>query len=122
MKQPLLIILLLFLSVAAFGQRDSIMVSGRISKGYFSEDNDAGLTIYPVPVRENSFTISSGKEISAVKITNIIGQDIFMAKYNIPVLTTKIVLENSKRGMYLVVITFSDNTRSVKRILVEGSI
>ena len=44
-----------------------------------------------------------------------------MVKYNTPIFTTKIILENAKRGMYLVAITFSDNTKSVRRILVEGA-
>jgi hypothetical protein len=93
-----------------------------MSKGYRFDENDVNISIYPVPVRENSFTIKSDKEISSIKITNIIGQDIFMTKYNTPIFTTKIILENTKRGMYLVAITFSDNTRTVRRILVEGTI
>lgn len=122
MKQALLIFILFLFAFASYGQRDSISLSRQVSKGYGFDDTEVNISIYPVPVRENSFTIKSDKEISSIKITNIIGQDIFMTKYNTPIFTTKIILENAKRGMYLVVITFSDNTRSVRRILIEGAI
>jgi hypothetical protein len=42
------------------------------------------VSIYPVPVRDNSFTIKSDKDISFVKITNIIGQDISRLQFNDP--------------------------------------
>jgi hypothetical protein len=85
------------------------------------EEININVSIYPVPVRENNFTIKSDKEISSIKISNIIGQDIFMVKYNTPQLLSKIVLDNPRRGMYLVVILFSDDTRVVKKVLVEGT-
>jgi hypothetical protein len=120
MKQFLLTFILLFYALVSFGQRDTIAVSKQTNRSFMMNETEVKVSIYPVPVRDNSFTVTSDKEISSIKITNIIGQDIFMEKYNSPILTIKIVLENTTRGMYLVVITFSDNTRTVKRILVEG--
>ena len=79
----------------------------------------ASVSIYPVPVRDNSFTIKSDKDISFVKITNIIGQDISRLQFNDPQQLIKVVLENPKRGMYLVTIIFSDGIRVVKKIMVE---
>jgi hypothetical protein len=79
------------------------------------------VTIYPVPVRENNFTIKTDKDISFVRITNIIGQDIFRVKYNNPEQQIRIMLDNAKRGMYIVTINFSDGTRVVKKILIEES-
>ena len=81
--------------------------------------NSFNVSIYPVPVRDNSFTIKTDKDISFVKITNIIGQDIFRFQYNDPQQLIKISLENPKRGMYLVTIIFSDGIRVVKKIMVE---
>jgi hypothetical protein len=121
MKQYLLLTVLLFFGLVSYGQRDSAAISRQAGKGYTLNETEVNVSIYPVPVRDNSFTVTSDKEISAIKITNIIGQDIFMEKYNSPILTIKITLENAKRGMYLVVITFSDNTRIVRRILVEAA-
>ena len=79
------------------------------------------VTIYPVPVRENNFTIKTDKDISFVRITNIIGQDIFRVKYNNPEQQIRIMLDNPKRGMYLVTVNFSDGTRVVKKIMIEES-
>ena len=56
-----------------------------------------------------------------MRITNIIGQDIFRVKYNNPEQQIRIMLDNPKRGMYLVTIIFSDGTRVVKKIMVEES-
>ncbi len=75
--------------------------------------------IFPVPVKDNRFTIRSDKMISSVKVTNIIGQEIFRSKYSDPQQVTKIILDNAKRGMYLVTIIFNDDARVVKKIMVE---
>jgi hypothetical protein len=122
MKQFLPIFFLFLFVSSSYGQSDSISLPRQVSKGYAPDNTGVNISIYPVPVREKSFTIKSDKEISSIKITNIIGQDIFIEKYNTPLFITKIILENAKRGMYLVAITFSDNTRSVRRILVEGAL
>ena len=74
-----------------------------------------------MPVRDNNFTIKTDKDISYVRITNIIGQDIFRVKYNNPEQQIRIMLESPNRGMYLVTIIFSDGTRVVKKIMVEES-
>jgi hypothetical protein len=83
------------------------------------EPSAANINIYPVPVRENTFTIKSDREISAIRITNIIGQEIFTIKYTTPQLISRIMLDNPRRGMYMVAIIFKDNTRVVKKIMVE---
>jgi Secretion system C-terminal sorting domain len=122
MKHILLIFFVLSLSLNLFSQRDSAnytILSSR--KELIKDELNVNVSIYPVPVRENNFTIKSDKEISSIKITNIIGQDIFSVKYNTPLLISKIVLDNPRRGMYLVVILFSDDTRVVKKVMVEGT-
>ncbi len=122
MKRSLPIIFFLIFTLTLHGQKDSINVAGAIAQKYISrEANSPIVSIYPVPVRDNSFTIKTDKDISFVKITNIIGQDIFRFQYNDPQQLIKIFLENPKRGMYLVTIIFSDGLRVVKKILVEQS-
>jgi hypothetical protein len=122
MKQFTLILILFFCAIVSYGQRDSLSLSRQGSRAMSIEEPSFNLSIYPVPVRDNSFNIRSDKEISSVKITNIIGQDVFMEKYSTPLTTIKIILENPKRGMYLVVITFADNTRTARRILIETGV
>jgi len=103
-------------------QKDSINYMGALPQQDVSRmGTAASVTIYPVPVKENYFTIKTDKEISLVRITNIIGRDIFSVKYNNPEQQIRITLDNPKRGMYLVTINFSDGTRVVKKILIEES-
>ena len=121
MKHFLLILLVLSLATNLFSQRDTVVTAFPKQQKELTRDAiNVNVNIYPVPVRDNYFTIKSEKEISAIKITNIIGQDIFSAKYNSPLLLSRIVLDNPRRGMYLVVIIFSDETRLVKKVMIEG--
>ena len=122
MKKSLLLIFLLIFTLTLHGQKDTINVIGSLVQKTFSrEANNASISIYPVPVRDNSFTIKSDRDISFVKITNIIGQDVLRLQYNDPQQIIKVFLENPKRGMYLVTIVFSDGIRVVKKIMVEQS-
>ena len=122
MKKILLFLLLSILTLSLQAQKDTINYTGALSQQDFTRSGTVvNVTIYPVPVRENNFTIKTDKEISLVRITNIIGQDIFRVKYNSPEQQIRITLDNPKRGMYLVTINFSDGTRVVKKILIEES-
>jgi hypothetical protein len=122
MKHYLLILFVLSFSLKLFSQSDTVNLSvSATQKDLLRDVSNVNVSIYPVPVRDNNFTIKSDKEISAIKITNIIGQDIFRIKYNTPQLFSKIVLDNPRRGMYLVVILFSDDTRVIKKVMIEGT-
>jgi hypothetical protein len=120
MKRSLPLIFLLVFTITLQGQKDSINIAGALAQKDFSgETSSISVSIYPVPVRDNSFTIKTDKNISFVKITNVIGQDIFRIKYSDPQQLIRIFLESPKRGMYLVTIIFSDGIRVVKKIMVE---
>ena len=122
MKRSLLLIFLLVFTITLQGQKDSINIAGVLAQKNFSrETGSISVSIYPVPVRDNSFTIKTDKDISFVKITNVIGQDILRIKYSDPQQLIRIFLESPKRGMYLVTIIFSDGIRVVKKIMVEQS-
>lgn len=120
MKHLLLLFFICCLCLNANAQKDTLNLSPGVSNKAGGMDvAGVNVNIFPVPVRENSFTIKSEKEISAIKITNIIGQDIYSIKYTTPQLMSKILLDNPRRGMYLVAIIFNDNTRIVKKIMIE---
>jgi Secretion system C-terminal sorting domain len=120
MKRSLLLIFLLVFTLVLYGQKDSFDATGAIAqKEYSREATNISVSIYPVPVRDNSFTIKTDRDISFVKITNIIGQDILRLQYNDPQQFIKVFLQNPKRGMYLVTIIFSDGIKVVKKIMVE---
>jgi Secretion system C-terminal sorting domain len=122
MKKSLLVILLLIFTIKMHAQKDtSAFVSVLPQQDMPRSSGSVSVTIYPVPVRDNNFTIKSDRDITFIRITNIIGQDILKVKYNNPLQLIRIMLDNPKRGMYLVTINFSDGTRVVKKILVEES-
>jgi hypothetical protein len=120
-------IVLIFVATALFAslqaQRDSIMATGVIAGGEVVKTmaDNSGLKIFPVPVKENNFTITADEEITLVKVTNIIGQEIYRTKYSVPLLSTRVFLNNPQRGMYLITVIFSDNSRIVRKIMVEGA-
>ena len=118
---PIVFFLLIF-TLTLQGQKDTTLVAKYTAqKEYSKEAANSTVSIFPVPVRNNSFTIKTEKNVSFVKITNIIGQDIFRFQYNDPQQLIKISLDSPKRGMYLVTIIFSDGIRVVKKIMVEQS-
>jgi hypothetical protein len=120
MKKSLLLILLTFFTIGLQAQKDTISVQNRpVQRSFSSDASNINISIFPVPVRENYFNIKSEKEFSSIKITNIIGQDIYREKYNDPQTLAKINLDNPKRGMYLVTVVFSDGLRIVKKIMIE---
>jgi hypothetical protein len=118
MKKSLLLSFILIFTLSVQAQKDTADVFSATQKDT-RDVSTINVSIYPVPVRENSFTIRTDREVSSVKITNIIGQDIFRAQYNNPQSVTKILLNNPRRGMYLVTIVFSEGTRIVKKIMIE---
>ena len=121
MQKSLLFIFILFFNLTLQAQKDSSNVVGSAVQKDDSRLTSLNVNIYPVPVRDNSFTIKTDRDISYVKITNIIGQDVFRIHCINPQQLIMIPLNNPKRGMYLVTIIFSDGRRVVKKIMVEES-
>jgi len=122
MKKSLLFLFLMIITLSLQAQKDSTSIAGMLpQQNKYSEAANINISIYPVPVRENIFTIKADRDISIIRVTNIIGQDIYRIQFNNPVQLVKIPLENPKRGMYLVTIIFGDGIRVVKKIMVEES-
>jgi len=120
MKRNLLLILFTTTTLLIQAQKDSVTVaSGSSVKSIRAEAAAPDISIYPVPIRENFFTIKCDKPVASVRITNIIGQDILKLKNNNPETIMKIVLDNPKRGMYLVTVILDDGSRVVKKIMIE---
>jgi len=122
MKRIILLILFVLSLTSAYSQKDSVAINANaIQRNHQADAADLNLSIYPVPVRNNLLNIRCDQAISFVKITNIIGQDIFRTQYNNPQNVIKIPLDNPRRGMYLVTILFSNGERIVKKIMIEQS-
>ncbi|MDP4223883.1 MAG: T9SS type A sorting domain-containing protein [Bacteroidota bacterium] len=121
MKQKLLILFLLVFSLCLQAQKDRDSVVRRYpTKTFTREIAPASINIYPVPVTENSFSVKTDRDITAIKVTNMIGQDIYRAQYKDPLSFTKVLLAKPARGMYLVTIAFVDGTRIVRKIMIEN--
>ncbi len=122
MKRVLLLILFLLSLSALSAQKDSAAVNSyAMQRDTRTQVQDINLSIYPVPVRNDVLNIRCDEPISFIKITNIIGQDIFRTQFNNPQTIIKIPLDNPRRGMYLVTIIFSNGERIVKKIMIEQS-
>jgi len=122
MKKSLLFTIFIIITLSLQAQKDSITSAvAPAQNDIFKEAPGINVIIYPVPVTDDSFTIKTDRDISVVKVTNIIGQDISRIQFDIPLQIIKVFLNNPKRGMYLVTIIFSDKTRVVKKIMVEES-
>lgn len=120
MKKGVTFIIFISLTLALNAQKDSLTIASHyVQKTSSSENQTLNVSIYPIPVRENRFTIKSDKGISFVKVTNILGQDIFRSRLSNGETTTNIILENPNRGIYLVTIISDDNIRVVKKIMIE---
>jgi hypothetical protein len=120
MKKSLFFALIMIISVSLQAQKDTVSIAFNPGqKSISTEATNANISIFPVPVRENYFSIRCDKNISSVRITNIIGQDVYSSQYSDPQTVTKIILDNPKRGMYLVSIKFHDGSRIVKKIMIE---
>jgi hypothetical protein len=121
MRHSLLLISLLICTFTLHSQNDTMsVVRNYPQKTFVRETATSNISIYPVPVRYNSFTIKTDRDMTAVKVTNMIGQDIFRAQYKNPLPLAKVLLKQPTRGMYLVTISFVDGTRVVKKIMVEN--
>jgi hypothetical protein len=122
MRKILLLTFIFIFTVSLHAQKDTVNFIGAAPQQDIGRPAAVNITIYPIPVKDNNFTIKTDRDISYVRITNIIGQDIFRVRYNSPEQQIRIMLDSRPtRGMYLVTIIFSDGSRVVKKIMVEGS-
>ncbi len=121
MKHILLLIPFLMIPICLHSQKDTVSIVRNFPQKTFVKDAPgSNITIYPVPVRDNSFTIKADRNMVSVKVTNMIGQDIFRSQYSDPVSTTKVLLKKPTRGMYLVTLAFTDGSRIVRKVMIEN--
>ncbi len=121
MRKSLLLFFLLFPLLSLKAQKDTVLLVNRtLPRSEVKENLPASINIYPVPVKDNNFSIKTDRDMTLVRVTNMIGQDIYRAQYRNPLSFTRIALENPTRGIYLVTIAFIDGTRVVKKIMIEN--
>jgi hypothetical protein len=99
-------------------EKNAVSVNSMVFENSPVEDNNT--KIFPVPVTNNRFTITSDKEFTFVRLTNIIGQETTREKFSYPRKRPEISFSNAQKGIYLVIIEFEDKTRIVKKILIDS--
>lgn len=122
MRLITLCILLIFIGsgLAAGQSREKNFAGEKTMITENSLEEDTNTKIFPVPVTNNRFTITSDKAFTFVRLTNIIGQETTREKYNYPRNRAEISFSNVQKGIYLVTIEFEDKTRTVKKILIDS--
>ena len=118
MRIIVLIVILLFPALLVNGQ-DPEIISVNSGKAQV-ELIDPDIKIFPVPVVNKRFTVTSDKSLVLIRLTNIIGQEITSERYKNGVKRAEITFSKAQKGFYLVTIEFEDKTRSVKKILIDS--
>ncbi|MCA1756079.1 MAG: T9SS type A sorting domain-containing protein [Bacteroidales bacterium] len=77
------------------------------------------IKIFPVPVLNGHFTITSDIAFTSVRMTNIIGQEIIRERFSYPRNRAEINFATAEKGIYLLTIEMEDKTRIVRKILVD---
>jgi len=76
--------------------------------------------IFPNPINEPFFNISSESIISKVEVLDILGKEIFSINYKYEFKKTHTIkLPVTKKGVYLVRIIFDDNEYIIKKLLYQ---
>ena len=87
----------------------------------FSSDfsGEVNISLYPNPVVDGTLTVSAEKEITRLDIVNIVGEHILSEEEPEPSTSVRLDVNNLKSGIYLIKVTFVDNTSNTKRIWVK---
>jgi hypothetical protein len=109
-------------AIDIFAQKLPVKESARENNMVVVEEKvPAVIKIYPVPVLEGRFTITSDKPFIYIRMTNIIGQEITSERFYYPRSRSEVSFPNAEKGIYLITIELEDNSKVVKKILVDTS-
>jgi len=121
MRNILLLSLFLIALVSVNGQSvEAVGTLGEQEKNIIQEVKEPDIKIFPVPVLNNQFTITSDTPFIFVRMTNIIGQEITRNKLRYPVTRKEIEFVGTEKGIYLITIELEDHRKIVKKILVNN--
>ncbi len=76
------------------------------------------INVYPNPVTDNSFSVSSVKTIKSVLVYNVIGKVIYSAE-DLMTKSVAVYLDNPSKGIYMVMTVFDDNTTSAHKVIIK---
>ncbi|NQU54455.1 MAG: T9SS type A sorting domain-containing protein [Bacteroidetes bacterium] len=118
MKQIILLIIAVFISISGFSQ-NGIGNSTNWNNSLFKENpSSLELKIYPNPCKSNKITLDfNSLEIAEVQLTNITGKQVFLKKFQYPEAKKQIQFNNIQNGMYLIKVKSADNKIVVKKFI-----
>ena len=120
MKKFILIVLILAIHVSGFSQMMSENNSYRAN--VIPEENitSTDVKIYPNPCKEEIVTVEfNNQQIKEIRLTNIIGKEVFLKKYPYFENKKQIELNDIPNGIYIMKIITSDETVVVKKLMVS---
>jgi len=110
MRLPKNILILILLGISIMQLRGNTTLN-------LPEDENK-ILVFPNPVTEGFVNIQAEKEILQVEILNIVGQRILIQE-PVSLNSMKLDVSNLEAGIYLLKLSFSDNTNNIKRIWVK---
>ena len=84
-----------------------------------NEFSFATLNIYPNPVVSEHFTITSDEKIISAQVFDIMGKEIINNSFTLPQKEAVVEIGQNHKGIYMVKVTFMNNTAAVQKILVR---
>jgi hypothetical protein len=84
----------------------------------FNPDDKNITVVFPNPATDGFVSIQTEKEIAQIEILNIVGQRIFLYRPE-SLNSVRLDISNLNAGIYILKLSFSDNTNDTKRIWVK---
>jgi hypothetical protein len=111
MKLKSKILILMFLIAGVALQANAKPVS-------IIDEKPVQVKVFPNPVTEGTVSIDSELEIKRIEILSIVGQVVYSQELE-PSNSVRLYLDNIQSGIYLIKLSFVNNTSNTKRIWVK---
>ncbi len=115
MKKTILLFIIFF-TIAVVSQAQSTKLDFTMQM----QQNQNTARIYPNPITEPVFNVTSSAVITNVQVLDMLGKSVLNIDYNDSYEKTHVIkLPDDKKGIYLVKITFDNNQTIIKKLLYQ---
>ncbi|MDZ7742094.1 MAG: lamin tail domain-containing protein [Bacteroidota bacterium] len=80
---------------------------------------DIQVEMYPNPVQDGQFSISSPEQIRSVEIVNLMGSVVYRQQLSNMAYSMEVKLEQAEKGIYFVMIHFGNKSSQTRKIIIE---
>ncbi|PKP11823.1 MAG: hypothetical protein CVU09_03020 [Bacteroidetes bacterium HGW-Bacteroidetes-4] len=103
-----------------FSQTNEVLVRVLvdIEIGVKEKQSESTISVWPNPVNDNNINITANKRIATVKLTNLLGQEVFSAKL-IGSNTYAANISETAKGVYVIVVEMEDNSVAVQKVILK---